>query len=116
MEMDSANYTKNAVGIQTFTGEDIDGSEMESKFSDLRPDMQKRLQSKGIEELFAVQKYTYKMFIEGFELIVKSKTGSGKTLAFLLPMEELIKRDSESEPANNNIKAVILEPTRELAI
>ena len=55
------------------------------------------------------------MFIEGFELIVKSKTGSGKTLAFLLPLEELITRDSETEPSNN-IKAVILEPTRELAI
>ena len=83
--------------------------------SDLRPEMQARLRKQGVEELFAVQKYTYKMFIEGFELIVKSKTGSGKTLAFLLPLEELITRGSETEPSNN-IKAVILEPTRELAI
>jgi superfamily II DNA/RNA helicase len=89
---------------------------MESKFSDLRPEMQARLRAKGIEELFAVQKYTYKLFIEGFELIVKSKTGSGKTLAFLLPLEELIAQDSETAPPNNNIKAIILEPTRELAI
>lgn len=54
--------------------------------------------------------------MEGFELIVKSKTGSGKTLAFLLPLEEMILRDSEQNENDKDIKAIILEPTRELAI
>lgn len=46
----------------------------------------------------------------------RSRTGSGKTLSFLLPLEELIKRDSETEVRDNLVKAIILEPTRELAI
>lgn len=33
-----------------------------------------------------------------------------------MPLEELIKRDSETDEPNDNIKVVILEPTRELAI
>lgn len=49
---------------------------------------------------------------------MKSRTGTGKTLAFLLPLEELISRDAESDdyPGKGKIQAVILEPTRELAI
>ena len=46
----------------------------------------------------------------------RSQTGSGKTLAFLLPLEELILRDEEANIQTNKIKAVILEPTRELAV
>jgi len=44
------------------------------------------LSKNGITELFPVQKAAYKLFVEGEELIVKSRTGSGKTLAFLLPL------------------------------
>jgi ATP-dependent RNA helicase DeaD len=46
----------------------------------------------------------------GKDLIVQSKTGSGKTGAFLLP---LLSRISQSE---NKTRALILVPTRELAI
>jgi superfamily II DNA/RNA helicase len=46
----------------------------------------------------------------------RSQTGSGKTLAFLLPLEELILRDEETNQKTNLVKAIILEPTRELAI
>jgi len=67
------------------------------------------------------------------ELIVKSRTGTGKTLAFLLPLEYLIKHSpkerempvaEEADDAlftpryakwTSGIKAIILEPTRELA-
>jgi len=49
--------------------------------------------------------------------LLRSRTGTGKTLAFLLPLEELIKKNAEADPTKNNgIQAIILEPTRELAI
>ena len=55
------------------------------------------------------------MFVqEEGELIVKSRTGTGKTLSFLLPLEYLIKHDPEASQSSK-IKAIILEPTRELA-
>ena len=44
---------------------------METKLEDLRPSIQEKLKSEGVKELFAVQKYTYKVFLEGYELIVK---------------------------------------------
>lgn len=63
-----------------------------------------------------MQQAVYSLFLEGRELIVKSRTGTGKTLAFLLPLEELIKKHEEAGTATDGIQAVILEPTRELAI
>lgn len=90
-----------------------DGLSLE-KFSD---ETVLKMQKNGIEELFPVQKAVYQLFVDGKELIVKSKTGSGKTLAFLLPLQELIlgqERDSQSN--KRAVQAVILEPTRELAI
>ena len=46
----------------------------------------------------------------------RSRTGTGKTLAFLLPLEELIKRNTEADPDKTlGVQAIILEPTRELA-
>ena len=72
------------------------------------------LTKNGISELFPVQKAAFKLFVEGEELIVKSRTGSGKTLAFLLPLQELL--DKQAKERKNDVLAVILEPTRELAV
>ena len=69
----------------------------------------------GIDSLFPAQSATFKLVVDGKDLIVKSRTGSGKTLAFLLPMEELINRETKKWGPNESIKAIILEPTRELA-
>ena len=44
------------------------------------------------------------------EVILLSATGSGKTLAFLLPVVQML------NPAINNVQALIIVPSRELAI
>lgn len=74
------------------------------------------LEKNGINELFPVQQAAFKLFVEGKELVVKSRTGTGKTLAFLLPLEELLLKDAEEGVSDKGIQAIILEPTRELAI
>lgn len=57
-------------------------------------------------------------------LYFRSKTGSGKTLAFLLPLEYLLNYKSNGSAQTDilpqrtnktNIRAIIMEPTRELA-
>lgn len=48
--------------------------------------------------------------LEGKDIIAQAKTGTGKTLAFLLPIFEMI------TPGNKDVQALILTPTRELAI
>lgn len=44
---------------------------METKMEDLRQSIQDRLRKEGIKELFNVQRFTYKVFLEGLEIIVK---------------------------------------------
>jgi superfamily II DNA/RNA helicase len=42
-----------------------------------------------------VQQVTYQLFLDGKEVIVKSRTGTGKTLSFLLPIQALIAEQKE---------------------
>jgi ATP-dependent RNA helicase RhlE len=49
--------------------------------------------------------------LEGKDLVATAQTGTGKTLAFLLPIIERLERS-----AGCNIEALVLVPTRELAI
>jgi superfamily II DNA/RNA helicase len=81
----------------------------------MRESQQSKLAKNGITELFPVQKACYNLFVNGREIIVKSRTGTGKTLAFLLPIEELAIRDYEEGNEDGSISALVLEPTRELA-
>lgn len=66
-----------------------------------------RLEENGIDTPTEVQQKAIPEVFEGKDLLVESETGSGKTLAFSLPVIE--------EISGNNIEALILSPTRELA-
>jgi superfamily II DNA/RNA helicase len=54
---------------------------------DLHEETREKLESEGVKELLPVQQVTYKLFVEGNEIVVKSRTGTGKTMSFLLPLE-----------------------------
>src|SRR5689334_18058536 len=60
-----------------------------------------------------VQKQVIPAIIEGNDIIASAQTGTGKTAAFLLP---LIHKLITSPHDANNINAMIIVPTRELAI
>ncbi len=64
----------------------------------------------GIESLNDMQQEACKRIASENEVILLSPTGTGKTLAFLLPVLELLK------PQKEGIQALILVPSRELAI
>lgn len=57
-----------------------------------------------------VQELVIPLALEGKDLVVKSKTGSGKTASFGIPLCEMV--DWEE----NHPQAIVLEPTRELAV
>ena len=63
-----------------------------------------------IEQLNEMQLASIEAIKNNPELILLAATGSGKTLAFLLPVVELL------DPAVNNVQALIIVPSRELAI
>lgn len=68
------------------------------------------LQSGGVVEPTPIQKEAIPVLLKGTDVIAQAQTGTGKTLAFVLPILETI--DVESP----DVQALILTPTRELAI
>ena len=51
------------------------------------------------------------MILRGRDVVAMARTGSGKTACFLLPMFERLKA-----PSPSGARAIILSPTRELAL
>ncbi|KAJ1337033.1 hypothetical protein BSLG_006793 [Batrachochytrium salamandrivorans] len=64
-----------------------------------------------------VQASTVPLFMKHKDVVVEAVTGSGKTLAFVIPvLEMLLRRFMNNRPlAKNEIGALIISPTRELA-
>jgi ATP-dependent RNA helicase DeaD len=59
-----------------------------------------------------VQTQVIPLMLEGKDVIAQSQTGSGKTAAFALPILQNLDQTSNSR----NVQALVLAPTRELAI
>lgn len=72
----------------------------------------KGVSKKGYKVPTPIQRKTIPLVIEGRDVVAMARTGSGKTACFLLPMFEKLKTHS----TNSGIRAVILSPTRELAL
>lgn len=68
------------------------------------------LKQNGITEPTPVQVKSIPELLEGNDIIAQAQTGTGKTLAFLLPIIQRIKID------DSFVQALIMTPTRELAI
>ncbi|RHY16717.1 hypothetical protein DYB37_009425 [Aphanomyces astaci] len=69
----------------------------------------------GYELLTKVQATTLPVILEGKDVLAKSKTGTGKTMAFLIPTIETLAHSHLHKKDKNNISALILSPSRELA-
>lgn len=82
-----------------------------SEFS-LHEDLLKGIAAAGYVTCTPVQEQVLKTSLSGDDLYVQSQTGTGKTAAYLVPtIQELI-----ANPENSGKKALILVPTRELAV
>ena len=79
---------------------------------DLCPALKVNLARNGWVEPTAVQSQAIPPAIEGRDMIATAQTGTGKTLAFALPIVQKL----ATGPTPRGIRAVILSPTRELAI
>ena len=72
----------------------------------------------GYTEASEIQKKTIPLLLEHQDILATSQTGTGKTAAFVLPMLENLKESTEKRTGKDRykIKALILVPTRELAL
>ena len=87
-----------------------------NKFSELplSASLHANLVSNGFFEPTPVQRESIPPALEGRDVVATAQTGTGKTLAFLLPLIQSLSKP-EGKPAPG-IQAVILAPTRELAL
>ncbi|KWU44091.1 DEAD-domain-containing protein [Rhodotorula sp. JG-1b] len=69
----------------------------------------------GFEQMTPVQAGTIPLFLQHKDVVVEAVTGSGKTLAFVIPVIERLAR-RERPLGKREIGAVVIAPTRELAI
>ncbi|KAI8837227.1 DEAD-domain-containing protein [Chytriomyces cf. hyalinus JEL632] len=78
------------------------------------PQMLDTLALVGFSQMTPVQAATIPLFLAYKDVIVEAVTGSGKTLAFIIPIIEILLR-REDKWEKNEIGALIITPTRELA-
>ncbi len=82
------------------------------KFEELNlaPELKRGVDKLGFTELTEIQKEVIPLMREGHDVVGLAPTGSGKTFAFGIPVIENIDRNL------NKVQALILCPTRELAV
>lgn len=76
----------------------------------------KALQSEGYEHPTPIQEQAIPILLQRKDLLGCAQTGTGKTAAFALPILELLRRDQQSPNATKGPLALVVTPTRELAI
>ncbi|CAG9312004.1 unnamed protein product [Blepharisma stoltei] len=88
-----------------------DTDEIDYSFWDmgLKEDILKGIFAVGLENPSAVQQRAIKVISRGSDIMIQSWSGSGKSTAFIIGMLQSINLDT------NELQAIILEPTREMA-
>jgi len=72
----------------------------------------------GYEQPTPVQEQAIPIVLAGRDLLAAAQTGTGKTAAFVLPILQLLSPTANASfsPARHPVRALILTPTRELAM
>lgn len=76
----------------------------------LCPEIERAVRFMGFEEASPIQAKAIPAIISGKDIIGQAQTGTGKTAAFGIPLLQKI------DPKNKKLQAIVLCPTRELAI
>jgi ATP-dependent RNA helicase RhlB len=85
---------------------------MEFQELNLHPDLQKGIDEAGFKTCMPVQEMVFAHSLSGRDIYAQSQTGTGKTAAFLISIFQRIM----TVPELRAKKALILAPTRELAV
>jgi ATP-dependent RNA helicase RhlE len=84
----------------------------------LDPLIQKAVAEQGYNNPTPIQAQSIPHVLAGSDLMGAAQTGTGKTAAFVLPIIQKILRhaSNSASPARHPIRALVLTPTRELAV
>uniref|UniRef100_A0A8C6DFS9 ATP-dependent RNA helicase n=1 Tax=Moschus moschiferus TaxID=68415 RepID=A0A8C6DFS9_MOSMO len=81
----------------------------------LHPQVLSVLRELGFPYMTPVQSATIPLFMKNKDVAAEAVTGSGKTLAFVIPIVEILLR-REEKLKKSQVGAIIITPTRELAV
>lgn len=76
----------------------------------------KAIEASGYVEPTLVQQRAIPVILEGKDVIVSAQTGTGKTAAFALPILQQLFDKQDAPKRGKKIRALIVSPTRELAV
>jgi ATP-dependent RNA helicase RhlE len=80
----------------------------------LSADLLAALSEQNYKEPFPIQKAVIPPILQGQDILGIAQTGSGKTAGFVLPILERLRKGALTR--NRHIRALVLVPTRELAV
>lgn len=105
--------------IAPMTDTVINATQPTLRFKDLplEPALQQGIADQGFEFATPIQALSLPLSLQGKDVIGKAQTGTGKTAAFLITViDRLLKEPEQEERFNGEPRALILAPTRELAM
>jgi ATP-dependent RNA helicase RhlE len=76
----------------------------------------KSLQAQGYSNPTPIQEQSIPILLNRKDLLGCAQTGTGKTAAFSIPIVQLLSLEADNEKGRKKIKALIVTPTRELAL
>jgi ATP-dependent RNA helicase RhlE len=79
------------------------------------PELKKSLDDLGFKKPTDIQFKSIPQILSGQDILAIAQTGTGKTAAFAIPLISMLQQNKRREP-EQNVKAVVMVPTRELAI
>ena len=87
-------------------------------FDDLNliPDLLSAVRDMGYDEPTPIQRETIPPVLSGRDVLGCAQTGTGKTAAFALPILQRLHQERKQHAGRRTIRALILTPTRELAL
>lgn len=90
----------------------MESTEIKHSFEELKvsPEVMQAIKETRHKEMFPIQAEAIPKILMGKDIISQAQTGTGKTAAFAIPIAEKIHTNQEG------IQAIILVPTRELAV
>jgi Superfamily II DNA and RNA helicases len=83
----------------------------------LHPNLKKAIDALGFKDMTPIQQKVLKFTLAGHDAIGRAQTGTGKTAAFLVSViNDLLNNPIKEQRFRGEPRALILAPTRELAL
>lgn len=91
---------------------------MQMQFNDLKiiTPILKALEEENYSEPTSIQERSIPLILDRKDVLGSAQTGTGKTAAFAIPILQHLYNDRQNDSSHRKISALIITPTRELAI